>query len=361
MRSYFRVEIVPYGQPAHFHDVAELRARGIPLPHDYVSSPLGDPSSDWIWLRVLDANGALSSGFAMEIGASLALPGTLIGRVDRVGRRLHEPVLPQLGGVLASAARAIPRLQRLDIRLFDEDSGHRAVAEASICACGGVRAERHGLYTRTVAVELVRSADGYWQSMKNQARYKLRRVLRAGVAEIRPIIGYRFIPRMQALYEQALERTGGSAARLDFGRLAEVSAGNPDALLIGVFLRNRPPPNDLVAFALGHFHGDHGSYEIGASDRAHELRQVPMGYLLINELLGWVQHLGGGWFDMGGVPNEEALRVGPLRGIVRFKHQFSRREIDIASELTLVVRPGLALAADTVRAVATLVGLRKSR
>lgn len=347
---------MPGGHDIHRSDLALFVARGLTLPHRYVAPQCGDAASTLHWVRVLDADGAPVSGFAIETSSSRALPGTLIGRADRIGRKLHEATMPYLGQLLAESAKAIPKLQRLDVRVFDENADRRRGMEVAILAAGGSVSEKPMQYSQTIAVDLGQSGECWRSSMTKEARYELRKFWRMGMAQVRIIADLRYARRMQSLYAKTFDRTGGNVPSLDMAALLSRCANDPGSKLVGVFLEGYPSPDDLVAFMLGHFHGDHGSYEEGASDRAEALRQIPMGYPLMAALLEWTESLGGKWFDMGGVPSEAARRHGSLRGIVEFKRRFSRKEIDVATEFVFFPRPFLAFAANASRAIVQAVG-----
>src|ERR1700761_5849634 len=96
----FDLGIVACGSPVHLADIEALKQRQLAVPHDYSTWPLHSKPGSWTWCRVLDPAGTLLSGFSVHLSSSWAIPGTRIGRIDRVGRNLHEGLADIMGAVL---------------------------------------------------------------------------------------------------------------------------------------------------------------------------------------------------------------------------------------------------------------------
>lgn len=286
---------------------------------------------------------------------SRALPGTLIGRIDRVGRRLHEPLIEDIGETMLEAALCVPRLKRLHVRVFDEDGERRKQALASIERAGGALLTHCAWYTRTIVMDLAGTAGHEWPSISKTARYNVKKFARTPEFEVRPITDVRYADRMRELFTSTFDRTGATAPRIDMPGRIEDAARSADSRLVGVYVHDRAPPRDLVAFMRAEFHGDHACYEEGATERSDEFRNLPLGYALMIDLLDWTRRTGGTWFDFGGIPLSEASPNPALAGITHFKRQFSRTELDVAQEAVMLPRPALARVARTVRSVVRLV------
>ena len=345
--------MVRFGSILHRQDIAELTAAGIPLPYGYAAADSRSLSAGARWIRVLGGKQAILSGFVVQTSMSRALPGTLIGRIDRLGRRLHEPLLTNLGTILLEAALAIPRLQRLDARVLDEDGERRMRMLASIERAGGALPEHCSRYTRTIVTDFSGTAGLDLPSITKTARYNLNRFSRTPQFEVRPISDIHYAGRMRDLLASTFQRTGGTAPRIDMRRRIEDAVHCTRSRLVGVYFRDRAPPMDLVAFMRAELHGDHACYEEGASERSDDLRSQPLGYPLMADLLDWTRRAGGTWFDFGGIPHEPSSNPS-LAGIAQFKRQFSRTELDIAREAALTPRPTLDRVARTVRSVTRL-------
>ena len=355
MNSHFQIAVVRFGSIQHRQDVAELTAAGIPLPYGYLATDSLSYSAGAHWIRVLGRNQAIISGFVVQTSMSRALPGTFVGRIDRIGRRLHEPLLANLGAILLEAALAIPRLKRLNARIFDEDGERRTRMLASIERTGGDVPVHWARYTRTIVTYVGGTVGLEWPSMTKTARYNLNRFSRTPQLEVRPIGDIHYAGRMRDLFVSTFERTGGTAPRIDMRRRIEDAVHCTRSRLVGVYFRDRAPPMDLVAFMRAELHGDHACYEEGASERSDDFRSQPLGYPLMVDLLDWTRSSGGTWFDFGGIPANEPSSNPSLAGITQFKRQFSRTELDIAREAALKPRPALDRVARTVRSIARLV------
>lgn len=355
MNANFRIEVIPFGSRQHRQDVAELTAAGIPLPYGYAAVDSRLSSAGARWVRVLGGNPGTLSGFVIQTSMSRALPGTLIGRIDRIGRRLHEPLLLDLGEILHDAALAVPRLKRLHVRVFDEDGERRKEMLASIESAGGALLQHCAWYTRTIAMQLDGTVGQDWPSLTKTARYNLKKFSRTPQFELRPVTDSRYAGRMRDLFASTFDRTGAIAPRIDMRGRIEDSVHFAGSRLVGVYVNERAPPMDLVAFMRAEFHGDHACYEEGASERSEEFRNLPLGYPLMVDLLDWTRSMGGRWFDFGGIPLGEPTSNPALAGITHFKRQFSKAELEVAQEVVMLPRPALARIARAVRSVVRLV------
>jgi hypothetical protein len=157
--SSYNVDIVKCGSAVHLADLEILRARSLAIPHDYSTWPLHSTSGSWIWCRAIDGSGALATGFAIELSGSRAIPGFRIARVDRIGRDLHENIADAVGEVLRTAAGKIPRLLRLNARVFDENALRRQRISRSLEAAGWTRSKHQRAYTQTLVLQLDRTTS----------------------------------------------------------------------------------------------------------------------------------------------------------------------------------------------------------
>src|ERR1700734_3227022 len=116
--SSYSVAVIGCGSQEHLADLKALRERQLAIPHHYSAWPLHCTVGSWVWCRVSGTDGRFVTGFAIQLTSSRALPGTRIGQIDYLGRSLHEEIGPAMGTVLRDVARKIPRLQRLEARVF---------------------------------------------------------------------------------------------------------------------------------------------------------------------------------------------------------------------------------------------------
>ena len=355
MNANFQYAIVRFGSSQHRQDVAELTAAGVPLPYGYAAVDSRSLSIGAHWVRVLDERQAILSGFVIQTSKNRALPGTLIGSVDRLGRRLHEPLLPNLGEMLVEAALAIPRLTRLNARVLDEDGERKDRILTSIERAGGTLSAHCAWYTRTIVADLKGTVGFDLPSITETARYNIKKFSRTPKFEVRRISDIRYAGRMWELFASTFKRTGCTAPGIDMRCRIEDATHSMRSRLVGVHIRDRQPPMDLVAFMRAELHGDHACYEEGAIERSEELRGQPLGYRLMVDLLDWTRSAGGTWFDFGGIPAHESSSRIPLAGITQFKRQFSRTELDIAREAILTPRPALDRVARATRSAVRIV------
>ncbi len=331
----FQLQLEPVGGPLHLVDLASFRSAGLPVPHQYGSWSLHESDARWLWCRATTRTGRLLAGFAIQLTASRAIPGTWIGRAERVGRRLHESVIEDIGTLLVGAARLIPRLQRLDVQLFDEDEHRLRRFEASLRLAGCLRIRNPRDYTRTLLLPLVTSEDDQMARLSSSTRRNIRIVQRNTGYRVGPIRDARYAPRMTALLRDNFRRTHGIAPTIAFEDVLQDAMSEYSSCAAGVFDRNRPLPDDLVAFAWGRAHGDHAGEELRAADRSGDLARTPLGYAVVWHLVNWARRRGFGWFDLGGALASDIPDSHPLHGINEFKRRFTTDERRIAGEFRI--------------------------
>jgi len=346
------VSISRCGSPEHRSDLERLAAAGIAVPHEYASWCLHDSMAAWYWCRAYDKDWPYPAVFAVQVERSRALPGTRIGQVPRVGRAVHEPMLAQLGHILAIASRQIPRLQRLDVHIFDEEPERRHRAERSILNARGIRQGSRRSYGRTLVIPLPRGGDdALLAALRPGARRRISKFQRTASAEVRPITVDAYLPRLHALYAEAFARTGTHPPALRFEDVMR-DAGSGHSILMGTFIHGRAVPEDLVAFLWCRLHGDHVTYDTAGSERSQALQGIPVAYPLLWEMLRWGAAHGARWADLGGVLPAETTPGHPAAGIAEFKRRFSEREQIVASEYRFEPHPIITRSAEAVRQLA---------
>ena len=337
------------GSKEHHSDLARLASAGIPVPHEYASWCLNESTAEWYWCRVEASGLPHPIGFAVRVERSRALPWTRIGHVQRVGRALHEPALAQLGEILATIARRIPRLQRLDVQVFDEEPERRQRAERSILAAGGIRTGPHRSYDRTLILPVPPGGDAaLLAALRPAARRRILKFQRSADVQVRPVAGASHLRRVSELYQEAFARTGGTPPTLRFRDvMRDTNAGR--SVLLGTFLPKRSAPKDLVAFLWCRLHGDHVTYDTAGSERSHTLQGIPVSYPLVWEMLRWGAAHGAQWADLGGVVPAGEGADHPAGGISVFKRRFSDLEKEVATEYRFEPHPVLSRSAEVVR------------
>ena len=337
------------GSPEHRSDLARLASAGIPVPHEYASWCLHESAAQWYWCRAEDSTFPHPVGFAVRLERSRALPWTRIGEVPRVGRALHAPALAKLGDMLATIARRIPRLQRLDVQVFDEDPNRRHHAERSILGAGGIATIPSRCYSHTLVIPLPPGGDGaLLAALRPTARRRVLKVQRSPEVQVRPVTDAAHLARISALYREAFARTGATPPELPFPDVLR-DADSGRSVLLGTFLGGRSAPKGLVAFLWCRLHGDHVTYDTAGSERSDALQGVPVSYPLVWEMLRWGAAHGAQWADLGGVMPAEEGAEHPTAGISGFKRRFSDLEKEVASEFRFEPHPLITQTADAVR------------
>ncbi|MGF1642793.1 MAG: GNAT family N-acetyltransferase [Thiotrichales bacterium] len=345
------IERLPYGGAEHQADIAAFRARGWPVPHPWLSAGADPPGHQRIWVRVAATAGWPRIAFPVELAPSRALPGTWIARIERIGRAPYAEAAAWLGPMLEQAARRIPRVQRLDVRIFDEDADRRQTLAASLFAAGARLVDRPRGYSHTLVQTIARDDAALLAAFSARTRRNLRKTLESGAIEVRPIEDDRYATRVEALHAASFVRTHARPPPLAVAAMtADARAGF--SCLLGAFMPGRAPPMDLVAFAWGHLQGDHAAYDTAGSERCAGASGIAPGAALMWRLMLWARDRGAVWFDLGGIPPGGLAGDHPLRGIAEFKRGFATIEREIAVELALTPRTLIGQAVRMGRAIA---------
>ena len=353
--SDFSVEVTACGSREHEADLAEFRAQHFPIPHSYSTWPQHDSHHLWRWCRALDRSGRLITAFSVELSASRALPGSFIGRAVRVGRSLHAGCGNDLGVILRRVARAIPRLQRLDVQIFDEDPGRRAAIEASLISAGASHLVPPMNYTRTISLDVLEDEQALLRSLSANSRPKMLALERKGIGWTAEIRETAYLDRLRSIHRQTYERTGVAVPPIDFRDILADSTLGQASVFVGAFLSGRPKPDHLIAFAWGRLQGDYVEYNAAGSERSDELKGVAPGYAMIGHIARWARSKGASWIDLGGAVAPDAPQNHPFHGITTFKRRLSSREFDVAVEYRFEPRPMLARLASISRRLAETV------
>jgi hypothetical protein len=351
MPSTHAVTIVRCGTAQHAADVAALRLRHRAVPHDYSSWPRHCSVGSWRWCRIANPKGELITGFSVHLTNSRALPHTRIGRIEHMGRNLHEEVSDSMGDILIEVANRIPRLLRLDVRIFDEDPVRRCRLQSSLAAAGWTQLEHQREYTHTVVLPLRSSEAEVRKAFSTRLRSAMRKALETPLLRYGPI-GVEYAGRMDDLHEATFERTGGSPPRLDARAILRDSSDGQGSQLVGAFATDRSSPEDLVAFAWTRLHGDYAVLQVTASERSALFRKhISPGFGLMAHQVAWAIARGAAWMDLGGLPTTNPEPSDPMRGVVEFKTRFSMDFREVATEWRLEPHPLLARTAAAVRSI----------
>ncbi len=349
MREQLQVETSPFGSPQHLADLEQLSAAGHHLPHHYRWTD----ASDAVWCRVLSSEG-IRTGLAVLVGRSQTIPGSRILRIERFGRALHEPLLPQLGEIFDAVVRSVGRVLRLHVEVFEEDAERSERFASALTASGLTELADIRGYRETLRVRLDSDPAVVFSKFSQSTRRDIRAIEKIGL-EVREFADLAHLEKVEKLYYDAFRRTDESAPRRDLRALMSFVATDPHSRLLGVFASGRQPPEDLVAIAWVRSHGDFVSYDIGASERAPDLGRTPLAYPLLWQSMMWSMANAHQWFDMGGVIAADAPADHPLAGITAFKARFTDERVRVGREFVLHPSAVLSGVSSALSAVAARV------
>ena len=327
-------ELDEAGLSLHFFDrVAWARARRSGKP--------------WL-LAVCDHGGRCRGAISLVAHRSRAVPGHLVVRAERCGAALSpETVAPAVAG-LRALARA-PRVLRLRIEVFGRDLADRSQLSAELAKAGFRRECETHHYARTLRVDLTPPEAAILASFSRIARRHIKGLADRGFT-LRPITEERYVPRLDALVRESMERTGGEYIQYEHAAMTQLTRTDPDrSRLVGVFSVDRDEPESLVAYAWSGLHGDYAGYDAGAATR---LPGINTGFSasLLWDLMVWAKARGACWFDMGGVSAGATNSDDPVGGISDFKRHFSEDLATVAEDWILEAHRSTAAIARAVTA-----------
>lgn len=301
------------------------------------------------WLLVIrDESGVCRGAVALAAHRSRALPGHVIIRAERCGALLPS----ELSQAAASGLRALARSRRvlrLTIELFARDIGERAQFAAALAEQGFTRVTQPHHYDITLRVDLTPSETEILGSFSRMARRHIKNLAQSEF-ELRVITDPRYVPRLDALADEAMQRTGGDTLDHEHPAMIELSRTAPElSRLVGIFRRGDANLDSLVAYAWGGLHGDYSGYDAGAAGRIAGVK-LGFSYPLLWDLMCWAKAQGANWFDMGGVSAGGLESDDPVGGISDFKRYFSKDTARVAEDWTLEPRPSRLAVARMVSA-----------
>ena len=309
-----------------------LASRGVlPLPHR-TGWTAAYPGRDHLFVVIRRASsGTVCEGFVVQLLTSRALPFHRVMRVERFGAATDPQVQRAALFSIAEIARRLPRVLRAHVEHFSIDEHVRREIAASAEALGFRRSATPRCSTQTLIVDLVPDESTVLAALPKKTRRDIRSAARHPV-EVRPIVDQAYEPRLTALLDETLRRTGGVGDSPDWGALLRLTRDHPHAArLVGLVRTNMDGPDALLAFAFGRHHGDHAEYATAGSTRRSDLK-LPMAYPLVWDLMCWAKRHGARYFDLGGVSDGHLEDGDPVGGISDFKRYFSQQRVAVGAE-----------------------------
>lgn len=324
----------------------ELEGRGFPIPLPsrvaWAQALGGRPHRTMI---ARSARGECLAVAGISVTPTRAFPWHVIARVEAFGEAYATPAGAAMLHALADFSRRRPNVLRAVVELECRDEAARATLHAMLREAGFVPSVAERVSARTLAIDLSPTEDEIFSSFGRSTRQNIRGAAKHGL-ELASVDDPGCGERMNALLAESLARTGAPPQAMDWGAILHLCRQLPHrSRVIGVFRGASREPADLVGYAWGLHHGERVEYHTGASARIPGAR-LPILYPAIWDLVVWGRRSGGRWFDMGGVTGGTVGSGDALGGISDFKRGFTKDEISLGEEWTLVPHPWRARVAE---------------
>ena len=323
----------------------DLLEAGVPLPLLHRAAWAASLSHWEPWFLLLrDAGGRACGGVAIEKVAMRAMPGHVLLRVRRFGGGLPDEICRGALEALASLAKNVPRVLRLQVNVLSRDRLEAIGKTLEELRFQQVRPPSS--YTHTLIVDLKPTEDEIFKSFSTNARRRIRETMKHSVKSLvltDPI----YAERLAELQQAAFQRTRGDIGSEDWQGILKISSEFPNLSRIGgLFDGDDTSPEKMDAFLWICNHGDHWEYRAAGSARRTDVK-IPFGYQLAWDMIRWAKASGADWFDMGGVTLAEDGESA-LEGISRFKRYFSRQVAEVGAEWILEPSPVRARIANAI-------------
>ncbi len=337
----------------------DLARHGIVLPLPQRAAWVREqPNTEGVLLVASRAPGDPVAAAGLAVRGSRALPGHHRVLVERLGASSSAEADAALLTAAARIATEDRRCLRATIELFERDTARRAALGAVLAELGFLRATSPRSYATTLALDLDVGERELFRGIAWKARRDVRLATKRRL-ELRAIVDPSYAPRLNALMEETFRRTGAPVPVVPWERVIEWSALDPGASRVSALIDPRSSGSDaLVSFAWGCLHGTYVTYQAGASTRSQTLRNIPLGYAPLWDLIAWSCTTPAEWFDFGGVtPGTHANRTDPLGGISDFKRYFCKHVVDVGEDWILEPKTLRASFSRSVAAAARWAGI----
>lgn len=330
------IRLVADGAAEHRQALEALHALGCAIPECW--RPRGDLGTRHgdkrYWVTSRDLSDPL--GFGLRVSRSRRVPWARIVRVEHLGDPLLAERADETARLVKEAVESLGQVMRLEIRLFHREPAIRDTLAHALEREGVSLARRGLLYRLTNVVDLRSPAEELLAALPAAARKGIREPLNKGLVLGSAITGAD-VPRLLRLMQAAFSRTDGRLQSEVAEQDLQLAIADPAFRPIATLERpDRSGPDRIAAFALGTHNGDHVTYSHGAAERDGGLGRLPLGYAPVWALMQWGVEHGARWFDLGGIaPTDDPNH--PLAGITEFKRRFGGADLEVASEMQLVL------------------------
>jgi len=328
-RRPFEVRCTHEDDPQWLRYERELEEQGVPIPLEHRCAWARSITPPHCLVSAHDLKGRCLAAFAIELTRTRAAPGHLIARAERVGPSADIVALRAALDGWARMFSVLPWLLRMEVGLSSFDAGVLAELGAQLARDDFTRLPEPRSYARTSLIDLRPSEDELFARLHPTARRHIRAATKKPVT-LEPIRGTERRDAMQALLVETRRRTHGPLPGHSLDEILAVAEAQPDLIhVVGLSSRD---DGRLLAFAIGHYDGDHVTYGEAASTRDGAYH-FPLGYAPLWDLVLWAKRRGATTFDLGGItPGSHADADDELGGISDFKRYFRGEERFVGQE-----------------------------
>lgn len=326
-----------------------IRSAGVAPVQQRSTWPDADPANVWALLAAHTESGSLRGALGVRSYPLRSLPGFRALTAAKFGHGLSEELVDVFVEAIRRWGDSDARVVRVNLEAFSAEPGGLERIEAVARDHGFSRLATTREYSRTLLVDLSGGADAVEGRIHRMVLKNVRRTERAGHVVL-PIIDERFAPRMAALLQETMGRTGARAQPHDWRRIIRTSREHPDShRLVGLFRGGEQTPEALMAYRWCGCSGDFADDLLAASTRQDSsYGKVPMMPAIMLDVLRWAADRGASWFDFGGVVEPDDPRYGKLGSITEFKRLFGSDVRTVGMDLIYEPRPFLSGVSRTI-------------
>ncbi len=312
-----------------------------------------DEAEEWhalgLWESTQDASAAPAALVGLRSYKSRAMPGFFVVRALKLGPGIPEALRLPVLRAIREAASVWPRLLRLHVELFEPDDARRTSAIATARQLGFRLETSPREYRHTLILPLDGGADAYRRNFHRMLFKNARKVERAGLC-VRSFDDEALAPRLDALTDETMRRTGANAMRVNWIQRIRATAAHPNVYRLTGLFESTAPDARLLAFRWNGVAGNYADDLAAASTRAVDPTHgnIPMMPAILLDALEWARASGAQWFDFGGIVLPDSPSYEQQHSITEFKLLFGGTIAEVGADLTFEPRPWLSSLAHRV-------------
>lgn len=274
---------------------------------------------------------------------SRAMPGFFVVRALKLGPGIPDELRLPVLRAIREAGAMWPRLLRLHVELFEPNDARRTGAIAAARHLGFRLEPSPREYRHTLIVPLEGEPEDYRRSFHRMLFKNARKVERAGLF-VRAFDDEALAPRLDALTDETMRRTGASAMRVNWIQRIRATAAHPNVYRLTGLFESAAPDARLLAFRWNGVAGEYADDLAAASTRSIDptFGNIPMMPAILLDALEWARVSGAKWFDFGGIVLPDSPSYQQQHSITEFKLLFGGSIAEVGADLTFEPRPWLS-------------------